>query len=135
MNQLRDAAMWVVKNYEEWYDAPDPQGAAYDTLWKSIDALRTALEEQSFEEQLPQPRLIETPDYTGYYLSDIHDALTPEKRRTFTDWFAGQGGVFHNGRRLVYADDWERFLALSRKELVAEEERVEAEAADAEGRC
>ena len=76
---------------------------------------------------LPHPRLIKTPDYSGHYLSDIHDALTPEQRRTFTDWFSGQTGAFHNGRMLVYASDWQRFLASEGKHVEAE---VAAEAAE-----
>ena len=79
---------------------------------------------------LPEPRLIETPDYTGYYLSDIHDALTRAQRRLFTKWLVEQGVVFHNGRRLVYVDDWRKFLAAE-----AEEYEAQAEAADAEGHC
>ena len=77
---------------------------------------------------LPYPRLIETPKYTGHYLSDIYDALTRAQRQAFHVWFAKRTGVLHNGRMLVYATDWELFLA-------AEGKRVEAEveAADGEG--
>ena len=91
---------------------------------------------------LPSPRLIVTPEYSGYYMRDINDALTQAQRALFADWLDRwegsdqDGGVFHRGRLLVYGDTWEWFLAFRRKELVAaEEERVEADAADAEGHC
>ena len=72
---------------------------------------------------LPKPRLIVTPEYSGYYMTDINDALTQAQRALFADWLTlwegsdQDRGVFHRGRRLVYADTWEWFLALSRKEL------------------
>ena len=72
---------------------------------------------------LPPPRLIVTPEYSGYYMRDINDALTQAQRALFADWLPlfwegwEPGGVFHNGRLLVYADVWEWFLALQRKQL------------------
>ena len=66
---------------------------------------------------LPPPRLIVTPEYSGYYMTDINDALTQAQRALFAGWFDEQTGIFHNGRKLVYADDWEWFLALQRRQL------------------
>ena len=82
---------------------------------------------------LPPPRLIVTPESSGYYMRDINDALTQAQRALFADWVAlWEGpewcGVFHHGRLLVYADTWEWFLALRRKELAAEGKHVDAEA-------
>ena len=70
---------------------------------------------------LPAPRLISTPKHTGYYLSDINDALTQERRRAFHKWFAKRTGVLHNGRMLVHATDWERFLCFDWKDIDGEE--------------
>ena len=83
----------------------------------------------------PAPRLIETPDYTGYYLSDIHEALTRAQRAVFAAWYGDERArVFHNGRAIIFADDWEWFLALERQQLrAAEDEEAEVEAADGEG--
>ena len=69
---------------------------------------------------LPTPRLIETSDCSGYYLSDIHDALTRKQREAFTEWFSGQTGMFHEGRKLIYKWDWEKFVAEQRRVQEAE---------------
>ena len=43
---LRDAAMWTVKNFEEWSDDPGWAGEPFEYLAASIDNLRVALEEK-----------------------------------------------------------------------------------------
>ena len=42
--ELRDAAMWVIKAFEEWWDATND--ATLDVLWENIQGLRTALAER-----------------------------------------------------------------------------------------
>lgn len=42
---LRDAAMWAVKNFEEWSDGPNWAGEPFEYLAASVDNLRAALEE------------------------------------------------------------------------------------------
>ena len=53
--------------------------------------------------------LIETDDYSGYLVEDIKYLLGP-KYEDFAAWFNGQTGVVHEGKLLVYAWDWERWL-------------------------
>lgn len=43
MDQFVDAAMWVVKNFEEWTDTPAWAGAPFEALAESIDKLREVL--------------------------------------------------------------------------------------------
>ena len=45
LERLRDAAMWVVKNFEEWSDSGDWAGPSLEVLIGSIDQLRQALSE------------------------------------------------------------------------------------------
>lgn len=74
-------------------------------------------------------RLIETPAYSGYYLSDINDALTRAQREVFTEWFSGQTGVFHEGRHLVYKWDWDKFVEEQQQRVrEASEEKAALEA-------
>lgn len=46
---LRDAAMWVVKNFDEWSDSPAWGGEPLDALIESIGQLRGALGEEKEE--------------------------------------------------------------------------------------
>ena len=54
---------------------------------------------------------IETPEYSGYLLKDIAKYLSDNNFTRFTDWFYGQTGAIHEGEPLVYAHDWDNFLA------------------------
>ena len=54
-------------------------------------------------------RLIGTDQYEGYLLTDLQKHLGEEKFALFLWWFRGQTGVLHNGQRLVYKHDYQRW--------------------------
>ena len=54
--------------------------------------------------------LVETEQFTGYYLDDIKAELTEAEWEAFSNWYRGQTGAIVNGKILVYSWDWDGFV-------------------------
>ena len=55
-------------------------------------------------------KIIKTKTYEGYFLKDIKKHLDAVQFAAFSKFFEGQTGVIHEGKLLVYRDDYERFI-------------------------
>ncbi len=58
------------------------------------------------------------PGWSGYLLRDIAAELGPDRAARFSRWFAGQTGIIDEaGQLVVFAGDYERFLAWEQRQV------------------